>query len=345
MRCPACALGTSARRRGTVATARRNINGILGGPEATRKGGIRPAEAALLLALAAMTWIAWANPAAVPWSARTSMVTVGVLFAVAALALGENRTGWRYWCRELLPVPVVPFVFLNLGHLIPLVNPAVYDQRLIAWDRALLGHEAQAALYTLPLPGWTADVLTLAYSTFFFLPIALAVVLAARHDPYLPQVTAAIVFTFVVSYAGYFVAPAYGPRSTVAQRRYLSLPAGVVGAPLRELLDHWERTKTDAFPSGHTMVTLAVLFCARRRYRPLYNLLLPIGSLLIAATVLLTYHYVVDILAAVPLMAASVALAALFAGKVPRRAQEAAARMSHRGPSRAGGDADDGGRT
>jgi membrane-associated phospholipid phosphatase len=166
--------------------------------------------------------------------------------------------------------------------------------------------------------------LTLAYSTFFFLPIALAVVLAARRDPYLPQVTAAIVFTFVVSYAGYFVAPAYGPRSTVAQQRYLSLPAGVVGAPLRKLLDHWEKTKTDAFPSGHTMVTLAVLFCARRRHRSLYNILLPIGSLLIAATVLLTYHYVVDVLAAVPLMAASVALAALFAGKVPRRGQEAA---------------------
>jgi membrane-associated phospholipid phosphatase len=215
-------------------------------------------------------------------------------------------------------VPVVPFVFLNLGRFIPLVNPAVRDANLIACDRALLGHEAQAALYTLPLPAWTADLLTVAYSTFFFLPIALAVVLAARHDPFLPQVTAAVVFTFVVSYAGYFVVPAYGPRTTVAQQRYLSLPAGLVGGELREQLDHWEKTKTDAFPSGHTMVTLAVLFCARRRNRVLYNVLLPIGSLLIAATVLLTYHYVVDVLAAIPLMAGSVALAAFFAGKVPR---------------------------
>jgi hypothetical protein len=66
------------------------------------------------------------------------------------------------------------------------------------------------------------------------------------------------------------------------------------------------------------MVTLAVLFCARRRYRTLYNVLLPIGSLLIAATILLTYHYVVDVLAAVPLMAGSVALASWIAGPVPR---------------------------
>jgi hypothetical protein len=283
-----------------------------------RKGALRPAELALLLALVAMTVVAWTHPAKVPVAARTSLVTVGALFAIAALALGENRTGWRYWCRELLPVPVVPYVFLNLGRLIPLVNPRTYDKELEALDRALLGHEVQDALYSLPLPAWIADVLTLAYSTFFFLAIVLAVVLAARHDPFLPQVTAAVVFTFVVSYAGYFVVPAYGPRTTVAQQRYLSLPAGLVGDHVREQLDHWEKTKTDAFPSGHTMVTLAVLYCARRRYRTLYNVLLPIGTLLIAATILLTYHYVVDILAAVPLMAGSVALAAWAAGPVPR---------------------------
>jgi membrane-associated phospholipid phosphatase len=132
-----------------------------------------------------------------------------------------------------------------------------------------------------------------------------------------------VVFTFVVSYAGYFVVPAFGPRTTVAQERYLSLPAGLVGEHVRERLDQWEKTKTDAFPSGHTMVTLAVLYCARRRYRPLYNVVLPIGSLLIAATILLTYHYVVDILAAIPLMAGSVALAALIAGPVPRAAPQA----------------------
>ena len=93
---------------------------------------MRPAEVALLLALAAMTAIAWSNPAKVPMAVRTSLVTVGALFAIAALALGENRTGWRYWCRELLPVPVVPFIFLNLGRLIPLVNPRTFDTELEA---------------------------------------------------------------------------------------------------------------------------------------------------------------------------------------------------------------------
>jgi hypothetical protein len=295
---------------------RLDTEAILEPPRAARKGALRVSELALLVALAAMTAIACVYPARVPRMIPLSLATVGALFAISALALGENESGWRYWARELLPVPLLPYIFMYLGHLIPLVNPRICDQALLAIDRAILGPEVQAALYTLPLPAWVADMLTLAYSTFYFLPVALLLVLAARRDRFLPQVAAAIVITFIVSFAGYFVVPAYGPRTTVAQQRYQSLP-GVVGDQVRGKLDQWEKTKTDAFPSGHTMITLAVLCCARRRNRTLYNVLLPLGSLLILATVLLTYHYVIDVLAAIPLTAASLALGALLAGRIP----------------------------
>jgi hypothetical protein len=289
---------------------------MIGAAGDPRKAALRTGELALLVALGVLAAIAWANPASVPLSARSSLVTVAVLFGVAAAALGEGQHGWRYWFRELLPIPVVPFVYLNLGRLIPLVNGNVYDPQLEALDRRLLGAETQAALYALPLPAWLADLLTLAYSTFFFLPIVVLVALARRRDPLTGRVVSAIILTFLVSYAGYFVVPAYGPRVTVAQERYATLPAGVVGAPIRHHLDHWEKTKTDAFPSGHTMVTLAVLLFARRRVRGLYNAILPVGALLIAATVLLTYHWVVDVLAAPPLLAAALALARLIDGRV-----------------------------
>jgi membrane-associated phospholipid phosphatase len=257
------------------------------------------------------------HPEEVPLATRTSLATIGFLFAVAALALGEEQTGWRFWLRELLPIPLVPYIFLNLGRLIPLVNGNVYDVQLETWDRLLLGAEAQAALYALPLPAWLTDLLTLAYSTFFLNAIVMLVALAARRDPFLRRVTSTVILTFLVSYAGYFVVPAYGPRTTVAQERYATLPPGVVGETVRDFLDHWEKTKTDAFPSGHTMVTLAVLFCLRRRHRSLYNRLLPVGALLISATILLTYHYVVDVLAAVPLTILTLAAARWPIGPIP----------------------------
>jgi membrane-associated phospholipid phosphatase len=264
-----------------------------------------------------MSAVAWAHPQEVPLATRTSLVTVALLFLAAVSALERSSTRSLQLVREFLPVPVVPFVFLHLGLLIPLVHPGAYDELLARLDQLLLGAETQQALYNLPLPWWLADLLTLAYSTFFFLPVILLIVLIKAGDPYLPRVASTIILTFLVSYAGYFLLPAYGPRAGVARERYHTLPEGLVGAPLRHLLDHWEKTKTDAFPSGHTMVTLAVLLCARRRAPKLYNALLPVGALLIAATVLLTYHYLVDVLAAIPFLLLSLALARWWCGPLP----------------------------
>lgn len=286
----------------------------------SRKTAFRPSEWMLVAALVLMNVLAWLHPSQVTVQTRLSLLTVLFLFSVASASLGEGRTGWRYWAREFLPVPVIPYIFLTLGRLIPLVNDRILDDLLLEADRRLLGVELQAAIYTISLPAWLTELLTLAYASFFFLPITLLIALGIRRDPTLPRVAAAIVLTFLVSYAGYFVIPAYGPRATVAEQRYLTLEPGLVGAWLRDLLDHWEKTKTDVFPSGHTMVTLAVLFCARRRMPALYDVLLPIGGLLIAATVLLTYHYVIDIVAAVPLTVISLGVSAWLAGPVsPRR--------------------------
>src|SRR5271157_3114369 len=107
---------------------------ILEPAQPPRKGTLRVSEAALLLFLAAMTALAWLHRDKVPISVRSSYLSIGVLFAVAALALGEQRHGWRYWARELLPVPFVPFIFLNLGRLIPLLNPRIYDRELLGVD-------------------------------------------------------------------------------------------------------------------------------------------------------------------------------------------------------------------
>src|SRR5512135_101077 len=160
-------------RRSETARMRRDTDPILEPPHPARKGALRVSELPLLVALGAMVAISCAFPDRVSGMVRLSFITVAGLFAVSALALGENDGGWRYWARELLPVPVLPYIFMYLGHLIPLVNPRTFDNALLAIDRALLGPEMQAALYTLPLPAWVADALTLAYSTFYFLPVAL----------------------------------------------------------------------------------------------------------------------------------------------------------------------------
>lgn len=263
--------------------------------------------------------LAWSHPSEVALQTRVSMAALLALVLAAANALGNPRDGWRYWAREFLPVPVLPFIYLNLRHVIPVVNPRILDEVLLNADRVLLGSRLQTAVYTVPLPAVLTELLTLAYASFFFLPIALLIAMGMRRDPALPQVVSAILFTFLVSYVGYFIIPAYGPKATVSTEHYLALEPGLVGGWVRNLLEQWGKTKTDVFPSGHTMVTLAVLFCTRRRAPVLFRVMLPVGVLLIAATVLLTFHYVIDLVVAVPLTVFTLATSARFAGPVPPR--------------------------
>jgi len=65
------------------------------------------------------------------------------------------------------------------------------------------------------------------------------------------------------------------------------------------ILNSLEGIKRDAFPSGHTAVTLVVLYLAYRFKKTLFWIFLPIVLSLVVATVYLRYHYVVDVIAGV----------------------------------------------
>ena len=59
------------------------------------------------------------------------------------------------------------------------------------------------------------------------------------------------------------------------------------------------KAQRDIFPSGHTMMTLVLIYCSfRYRVRVRY-LILIVGLLVVIAAVYQRYHYVIDIVAGV----------------------------------------------
>ena len=238
-------------------------------------------------------------------------IGLAVLFAGAGLLDPASGPVAR-WLRELLPLPLVLNIFQSLGKVITSVRATTYDPLLIASDRALLGHRLSSAIWTTTLPWPVTDLLTLAYTTFYVMPLVLFLWMVARHHPHRQWVITALLATLLISYAGYVFVPAFGPRATVAADFYRSLPNGVVGGPIRHLLDTLEKTKVDAFPSGHVMITLLTLVFVQR-YRPSWLwIYLPVASLLVAATVLLAYHYLTDVIAGAFLVPAGPLLARLL---------------------------------
>jgi len=117
-----------------------------------------------------------------------------------------------------------------------------------------------------------------------------------------------VVFCFYLSYLGYILFPALGPRFTINDLQDVPLNGLLVAEPIQNFLNRLEGIKRDAFPSGHTAIALTVLYLSYKFETKLFRILLPAVGALILSTVYCRYHYVVDVLAGILLAVLTVLL-------------------------------------
>ena len=183
-----------------------------------------------------------------------------------------------------------------------------YDWLFIQIDHWIFGVNPTQVLFKYSFPLLT-EILQIVYSMFYLLPIILALVLL-RKRKYLALDFAifSIVYGFYLSYLGYFALPGIGPRFTLFNFSSLDakLPGLFFTPYLREFVNLGESISSstlnpaalvqrDVFPSGHTMITLIVMYLSVRLKSRSRFFFIPFGSLLIFATVYLQYHYVIDL--------------------------------------------------
>ena len=238
--------------------------------------------------------------------AQTVQVAVAFLlpFAFAAVRARRPRPGSLLASiADFGPILPLLLVFDNLGPFILGTSSVDFDPFLVAADRFLFLGSDPTRLLEPFMSTLLLEVLTVCYALYYFHPIVLGALLwkddlreparAARFPAYV----FGMLLVFYVSYAGYFFAPAIGPRFTVPHAG--PLPRGSVARAIDGTLDRLETSRHNCFPSGHTMVTVAVLVEAARRSRKTFLGFLPFAIGLFLATVAGRYHYVVDVLAGV----------------------------------------------
>ena len=242
------------------------------------------------------------------------LTTYFVLSAAIALsALYRKRSAAAtagFYLHTALTVIAILMIFNSLGPLIGGIWSRTFDDVLIRTDHALFGVHPTVWMERLITPSLTA-LLQFAYISYYFMPVSLGIVLIAKgkYDEF-DDALFGILLCFYLSYIGYLLVPAVGPRFTLGHLQTTDLHAGPLVMTIQNTLNQLEQNKTDAFPSGHTAIALTTLFFAWKKKEPVLAVVLfPAVLGLIFSTVYLRYHYGIDVIAGIALSAVTILLA------------------------------------
>ncbi len=255
-----------------------------------------------------MAYLTFAKRENIPhWKHKVLIdMMIVALSVVIPITTKDKDNKLSRFLRCWYPVAAVAMAFFNLRGVVEGINPNHYDQQLIAIDRWLFGGvDPTQWLQRFSRP-WLDEYLQLAYISYYFIPILTGIGLYSMQDSGFTQDMepfrrAVVIFllTFYLSYIGYLLVPAVGPRFTLHYTKELN---GVLLTPyLKKMINILEPTHNDCFPSGHTAVSVVALFIAFRYRRRLFWYLLPVVLSLILSTVYHRYHYVIDVIAGVVL--------------------------------------------
>lgn len=259
---------------------------------------LRPADAAtigFLVFLACLTFVFYQSlPRA---TFLISIYSLLIIVQILAIKLKNNGKCIGVFHDIIFPVICVWVIFDSLEWLVHYVNPEDIDPILIRLDYLIFGDHPTVVLERIMNPLLT-DLMQIAYTTYYFVAISLGVVLLMKNKrEEFNRTLFLILFCYYLSYLGYILFPALGPRFTINHLQTAELQGFLIAEPIQNLLNRLEGIKRDAFPSGHTAIALTVLYLSYIFERRLFLILLPIVSALIFSTVYCRYHYVVDVVA------------------------------------------------
>jgi membrane-associated phospholipid phosphatase len=255
-----------------------------------------------------------------PWAVILLINTLTSV-AIVMLAAAAQRSGSRFlrFVQCWYPAPVIFLSFKEMYVIMQSFGTRDFDQLLITIDRWMFGTDPTVWLTRVSSPALT-EVLQISYASFYILMCTVGFEVYRRADK---RDFSVVMFTFLygffLSYVGYLLVPAVGPRFTLHDFNALNsdLPGLFATNAIRDFINAGESipknianpmmfAQRDAFPSGHTEMTLIVMYLAARFRLKSRYLLYAFGTLLIISTVYMRYHYVVDLLGGAAFMAFAV---------------------------------------
>ena len=242
-----------------------------------------------------------------------------ILLQVVVIRLKDRGRFLHLLHALIFPTVSILLIFDSFEKIVHRLNPRDIDPLLIRLDYILLGCYPTIELEKIASPLIT-DILQLSYSSYYLIPFALGITLYRKgKEAEFDRTLFFIMLCFYLSYIGYLLFPALGPRYTMAHLQTSDLQGWVITGQIQSVLNALEGIKRDAFPSGHTGIALTVLYLAHRFERRLFFILLPVVTALVFSTVYCRYHYVVDVIGGMVLTLITIIMGEVFYGYRSKR--------------------------
>jgi membrane-associated phospholipid phosphatase len=246
----------------------------------------------LIAAYLAVTLCAAVGDTRATHDPRPLLVHVTVLGAAVALAVTTRPRLRRV--RDLLPLAVGAFLYVELRWLIPGLGRPHADAVVIGWEHALFPTNPSATWApSLPVVA-VSEALHLAYASYYLLVLVPPVLLylRGRRSEY-ARTMLALVLVYGMCFLTYLVFPVDGPRYLVGAA---AAPDGPVRTAVLHLLAAGSSRGT-AFPSSHVAASVVASLCALRFQRRVGVVVAASTAGLALGTVYGGFHYAVDALA------------------------------------------------
>jgi membrane-associated phospholipid phosphatase len=230
----------------------------------------------------------------------------GFLACVAAMIRWE-RSAWVQFVRPAVTVAIIFTCYTSLGKLGVAAMPPCADEELARMDTWLFGVDPSDFMQRYQTPA-TVEFFSFIYAAFIpYIYLSIALNCLGRPPLDRDQFLTGWVFTYAISFLGYLFLPAHGPVLYPEAHHHGPLEGGFFLHVVRQGVDASGGVQ-GAFPSLHVggSVYLCLFDLQSNRLRGLTYLPMVLG--IYVATILLRYHYVVDLIAGTVIAAGCIPL-------------------------------------
>lgn len=236
-------------------------------------------------------------------------VAAHVAAIIVLLALVRASSAIWNFLRHWFVLIYLPLCYKEVPFIVSALRLHSADFRLAGWDMAMWKTDPVFWLSQFQNRG-LVELLQMVYTLFIPGVLAIGILLwVCKSRAEFRYGTFLIAATFLISYLGYLVLPARGPRFMPYAAQHPALHGLWTFNFLQRLLDNLEGAQFDCFPSGHVAVVIVGCYLARQISPAVFRVFSVFAALIAFSTIYLRYHYVIDVIAGTALAITIIALA------------------------------------